>query len=97
MEQKKHLKTCPQGHQYYKSSDCPTCPICEAQRKPKAGFLSQISAPARRALESNDISSLKQISEYSEIEISALHGMGPKAISVLKDALKENNLNFKTN
>jgi hypothetical protein len=97
MEQKKQLKTCPQGHQYFKSSDCPTCPICEAHRKPKAGFLSLISAPARRALESKDISSLKQLSAYSEKEISALHGMGPKAISVLKGTLEENNLNFKLN
>ncbi|WP_323756560.1 RNA polymerase alpha subunit C-terminal domain-containing protein [Roseivirga sp.] len=97
MEQKKHLKTCPQGHQYYKSSDCPTCPICEAERKPKTGFLSLISAPARRALESKDISNLKQLSQYTEKEISTLHGMGPKAITLLNTALEENNLHFKTN
>lgn len=97
MEQKKNLKKCPQGHQYYKSSDCPTCPICEAERKPKVGFFSLISAPARRALESKDISNLKQLSQYTEKEISALHGMGPKAITLLKTALKENNLHFKTN
>lgn len=97
MEQKKHLKTCRQGHQYYKSSGCPTCPICEGQRKPKTGFLSQISAPARRALEGKGISSLEELSAYSEKEISALHGMGPKAITLLKTALEENNLHFKTN
>lgn len=96
-EKKKQLRICPKGHQYYKSSDCPTCPICEAERRPKTGFLSQISAPARRALERQGISNLKQLSEYSEKEISMLHGMGPKAITILKEVLKENNLYFKTN
>ncbi|KYG75381.1 RNA polymerase alpha subunit C-terminal domain-containing protein [Roseivirga echinicomitans] len=93
----KQLRTCTEGHQYYKSSDCPTCPICEAERKPKTGFLYLISAPARRALAGEEISSLEQLSEYSEKEISALHGMGPKAITLLKTVLEENNLYFKTN
>ncbi|WP_459641126.1 helix-hairpin-helix domain-containing protein [Flavobacterium sp. CGRL2] len=44
-------RTCKKGHHYSKTSDCPTCPICEAQRKPKSGLLSVLSAPARRALE----------------------------------------------
>src|SRR3954453_24228501 len=37
---KKTLRTCPRGHKYYKSSDCPTCPICEEANKPSEGFLS---------------------------------------------------------
>lgn len=37
---KKNLRTCEKGHKYYKSSDCPTCPECEQERKPDAGFLS---------------------------------------------------------
>jgi len=43
------LKTCPKGHKFYKSSDCPACPICEEERKPKVGFLALNAAPARRA------------------------------------------------
>ncbi len=27
------LRVCPKGHKYYKSSDCPTCPVCESHRK----------------------------------------------------------------
>lgn len=27
-------KTCPKGHTFLKSSDCPTCPTCEAAKKP---------------------------------------------------------------
>jgi len=56
---KKSLRVCPNGHEYYKSSDCPTCPICEAERKPKQGFMALIPAPARRALEGEGINSLE--------------------------------------
>lgn len=51
-------RTCPQGHTYYKSSSCPTCPTCESLAKPDEGFLAQLSAPARRALMSKGIDSL---------------------------------------
>lgn len=92
---KKVLKICSKGHRFYKSSDCLTCPVCEADKKPKGGFLSTISTPARRALESKGISTLKKLTEFTEGEISALHGMGPNAISKLKLALKKEDLSFK--
>jgi len=44
VNQKKTLRTCAKGHQYYKSSDCPTCPICEEERKPQVGFLAALVA-----------------------------------------------------
>ncbi|MED1741963.1 RNA polymerase alpha subunit C-terminal domain-containing protein [Bacillus swezeyi] len=92
---KKNLRTCDKGHQYYKSSNCPTCPICEQERKPDKGFLSLLSAPARRALEHNGITSLQQLSNYSEKEILKIHGMGPASLPKLRAALKENGLSFK--
>lgn len=92
---KKQLRTCPKGHKYYKSSNCPTCPICEQERKPKDSFLSLLVAPARRALETKGITTLRQLSNFSEYEILQLHGMGPSTIPKLKKALKENGLNFK--
>lgn len=91
----KTLRTCKKGHQYYKSSDCPTCPICEEERKPNEGFMILISAPARRALENAGIKTLKQLSKFSEKEISKLHGMGPNAVGKLQTALKEMGLRFK--
>ena len=90
------LKICPKGHKYYKSSDCPTCPNCEAGRKPVKGFLSNIAAPARRALENRGIKTLKQLSHYTEDEILKLHGMGKTSIPKLKSALKSGGLEFKT-
>jgi hypothetical protein len=91
---KGNLRTCRNGHQYYKSSDCPTCPICEQNRKPKEGFMSLLSAPARRALENSGITTLLQLSRKSEKEILAFHGMGPTSIPILKKALKAEGLMF---
>lgn len=89
------LRTCEQGHSYYKSSDCPTCPVCEKERKPKEGILSLLSAPARRALENQGITSLQLLSQYTEKEILKLHGIGPSAIPKLRQALEEEGLSFK--
>ncbi len=92
---KKELRICPKGHKYTKSSDCPTCPVCENERKPQNGFLSLLSAPARRALENNGITTLKQLSKYSEKEILEFHGMGPGSLPKLRAALKEQKLSFR--
>jgi predicted RecB family nuclease len=94
METKKRLKTCKNGHQFYKSSDCPTCPICEEERKPKDNFLSLLGAPARRALENNGITSLEKLSKYSEKEVLNFHGMGKSTIPKLKNILEDNGLSF---
>lgn len=92
---KKTLKTCEKGHQFYKSTDCPSCPVCEKERKPKEGFLSVLSAPARRALEHEGILSLEQLSAYSEKDILKLHGVGPASMPTLKKKLSEKGLKFK--
>lgn len=88
-------KTCSNGHTFHKSSDCPTCPICEAERKPESGFLSKLGAPARRALEHEGITSLSELAQYSEREILGLHGMGPGSMPKLREALKEGGLHFR--
>ncbi|NWQ42600.1 hypothetical protein MLOOGBEN_18015 [Bacillus sp. EB106-08-02-XG196] len=91
----KSLRVCDKGHKYYKSSDCPTCPTCEADRTPKSGFQSLLSAPARRALENNGITSLQDLSTYTEKEILKFHGMGPASLPKLREALKKEGLSFK--
>lgn len=90
----KTLKICSKGHKFYKSSDCPVCPVCEAERKPDSGFLADMSAPARRALENEGITSLDELSKWSEREILKLHGVGPSAMPRLKKALKASGLEF---
>ena len=89
------LKTCPKGHKFYKSSDCPVCPICEEERKPEDSLLALLGAPARRALENEGITSLEKLSAYSEKEILSLHGMGKSSLPKLNDALDKAGLTFK--
>lgn len=87
-------RNCPKGHHYVKSGDCPVCPYCEAARKPKEGFLSLLSAPARRALEGAGLTTLAKLAKKSEVDILALHGMGPASLPKLRDALKAQGLSF---
>ncbi len=92
---KETLRICEKGHRYFKSSDCPTCPICEAEKKPKDGFLENLSAPARRALIGKGITALDHLSLYTEEEIRELHGIGQNALNRIHQLLQQNNLNFK--
>lgn len=88
-------KTCENGHTFFKSSACPTCPICENERKPTDGFLSKLGAPARRVLERENITSLETLAKWSEKELLQLHGLGPSSIPILKNALNEIGLYLK--
>jgi hypothetical protein len=89
------LRTCKKGHSYYKSSDCPVCAVCEAEKKSVAGVFSSLAAPARRALEHKPIKTLEQLSEYSAKEILDLHGMGKTTIPKLDSLLKTKELEFR--
>lgn len=90
----KTLRICSKGHEYYKSTDCPTCPACEAEKKPKEGFLSLLSAPAQRALQNAGITTLKQLAKHTEKEILALHGMGKASLPVLRKVLADAGIAF---
>ena len=56
--------------------------------------LPQIGKPASRALNEINISMLEQVSKLDELNLSKLHGVGPKAINILKDALKDKGMSF---
>lgn len=91
-------KTCSRGHQFYKSSDCPVCPICWSgyyKEKNKGDFPDKLGAPALRALLNAKIYNLKALSNYSESEILALHGMGPASMPTLQKALADKKLAFR--
>ena len=88
-------KQCRKGHRFFKSSSCPVCPVCVAAKKTATGFLSGLSAPARRALEAIGIQNEKQLARFRESEILELHGMGPASLPVLRKALKNAGLSFK--
>ena len=56
--------------------------------------LPKISLPVSQALAVAGISSLEQLSTYTEPEITALHGIGKKGIRLMKEALVKNGLGF---
>lgn len=88
-------RTCPNGHVYFKTSDCPVCPHCETARRPQSGWQAKLSAPARRALENAGIKTVQQLAFFSEKEVMSLHGMGPASLPHLRAAMKEARVSFK--
>lgn len=88
-------KVCPKGHVFYKTPGCSSCPRCEADRRPPQGFLSELAAPARRALEAAGLTTLAKLARKSEAQVKQLHGMGPNAITKLRASLEKAGLNFK--
>lgn len=89
----KTKKICKNGHTFYKSSDCPVCPTCEKEKK--LGVFISLSAPARRALENAGVKTLKQLVNYSEIDLLQLHGMGPSSLPKIKVLLQQQGLQLK--
>ncbi len=49
--------------------------------------LPQIGAPATRALAAIGITRLEEVADRSEAELLALHGFGPRALRILREAL----------
>lgn len=91
---KKGQRTCPNGHRFIKSSDCPTCPYCEAARAPTDGWMAKLAAPARRALEHAGIRTLTALAERSEKDVLALHGFGPSTLPILRNEMNAAGLQF---
>lgn len=54
-----------------------------------------IGNPARRALEHAGYTRLEQLASLSEKEVAKLHGVGPKALGILRAALTERELSFR--
>ena len=88
------LRVCANGHRYYKSSDCPTCPACEEENKPDS-FLALFSAPARRALQGIGIKSVAQLAKQKQADLLKLHGFGPASLPVIKKLLKKEGYKLK--
>lgn len=55
-----------------------------------------IGRPATQALVSAGITSLDQVSELTEAELKSLHGVGPRAVRILAEALHASGREFKS-
>ena len=58
-------------------------------------FPAGLAKPAIRALNGAGITTLRQVARWSEGELAALHGMGPKALAQLKKALAKHGTSFR--
>jgi DNA-directed RNA polymerase alpha subunit len=56
--------------------------------------LPKISKPATRNLTNAGFTRLEQFTKVTEADILKLHGVGPKAVRILNEALKEKGLSF---
>ncbi len=57
-------------------------------------LLPGLASPARRALAAAGITRLEQLADHSEADLLQLHGMGPKAIKAIKEAMSQRGLKF---
>ncbi|GGL76646.1 hypothetical protein [Wenxinia marina] len=63
--------------------------------RPSAGLPPGLSRPARRALEGAGASTLEDVARMTEDAVRGLHGMGPKGIGQLREALAARGLHFR--
>lgn len=64
------------------------------KREQESGWPTGLAKPAQRALAGAGYVRLEQLSRVSEKELLQLHGMGPKALRLLRDALAEKGWSF---
>jgi predicted Fe-Mo cluster-binding NifX family protein len=69
----------------------------DRQEQQDTDFPKNIGNPARRALTGAGYTRLEQLTRVSEAEILKLHGMGPKAAGILRQALQDRGLSFAQN
>ena len=68
----------------------------ETINEKEISLLKGLSNPARRALFGIGITEIQLLINFKESEIKTLHGMGPKGIRILSEALDKQNLTFKS-
>lgn len=61
----------------------------------REAFPAGIPGPALRALKSGGIRSMDDLTRWTEADLAALHGMGPKSLRILRDALASSGRNFR--
>jgi len=67
----------------------------EATHPNPAAFPAGVGGPALRALDVAGVRSLADLELRTEAEILALHGMGPRALGILRDSLAASGRRFR--
>jgi uncharacterized protein YdhG (YjbR/CyaY superfamily) len=63
--------------------------------KQEMSDLPKIGAPATRALTAAGYTRLEQLTKVTEAELGQLHGIGPKALGIIRETLKARGWSFK--
>jgi predicted flap endonuclease-1-like 5' DNA nuclease len=63
--------------------------------RPVGDLPDEIGKTAARELSAHGITSLRQVADHSRNELLAIHGVGPKAIAILGDALAAKGLDYR--
>lgn len=63
--------------------------------RPVGDLPNEVGKTASRALQAGGIDSLVKVSQHTEQHLLAIHGVGPKAIRVLRAALTDQGLAFR--
>lgn len=67
----------------------------DATHPNRAAFPPGVGGPALRALQVAGVRSMADLEERTEAELLALHGMGPRALGILRDALAASGRQFR--
>ena len=68
--------------------------MTDATHPNRDAFPKGMSGPALRALHSARIRSMDDLLRWKEADIAALHGMGPKGVRILREALDASGRGF---
>ncbi len=63
--------------------------------RPVGDLPDEIGKTAARVLALNGISTLRRVADHSKKELLAIHGVGPKALAILGEALATRGLRFR--
>lgn len=69
-------------------------PVSTRDIPARTGDLPAIGRPATSALLGIGVTSLAEVAQRSERELLALHGVGPRAVRILREALAERGETF---
>ncbi|RPJ23603.1 MAG: DNA-binding protein [Planctomycetaceae bacterium] len=64
------------------------------QEQPESNLPTGLARPAQRALAAAGYRRLEQLAKVSEAQLAQLHGIGPKAMGLLRRALTAEGLSF---
>jgi hypothetical protein len=67
----------------------------DATHPNRAAFPPGVSGPALRALQGAGVRSLADLARWTEADLAKLHGMGPKALGILRTALAASGRTFR--